>query len=105
MIYSRWNPVKGGYDYLEGGRDVALGDDLPKPVLSQTSAIGVASLQAGRDAPSGARYVGSGVLARGAIVPMSRGMLGSLTSLVPSWALWIAVGLGAGWYLTKRRVL
>jgi len=103
MIFSRWNPVQGGYDYFEGGKSIPLGDDLPKPRLSQSSPIGVASIDAGRSLSPGAEYVGSGPLARGQITPISRNSLGVLLpSYVPRWAVVALAGFFAGWWAKKK---
>jgi hypothetical protein len=72
VIYSRWRPDKGGYDYFESSERYAFSDDLPVPRLPEASSIGVSSLDAGRVPPKGARYVGSGRFAKGVIMPISR---------------------------------
>lgn len=79
MIYSRWRPDKGGYDYFESGERFGLGDDLPVPELPGSSAIGVSSITAGRLPKNGVlKPVGSGPVARGMIMPTSRAGLEGL---------------------------
>lgn len=109
MMYSRWRPDRGGYDYFEAAQRLGLGDDLPVPRLPAGTAIGVASTDIGRPAPAGMRHVGSGPTARGSILPLSRDGLSGLGSLVDSVPLWAAAGVfGVGlvavvWTLSKRK--
>lgn len=111
MIYSRWRPHAGDYDYFESPEQFPLADDLPVPRLPSGSSIGVASLEAGRAIPSTAVYRGSGKEARGMIAPNtgSGGGLGllNLIEYIPGWG-WLAIGISTGWYLwgrTKKRAL
>ena len=76
MIFSRWK-ADGGYDYFATTARKALGTDLPTPRLPQTSPIGVASTDIGRPMPAGARYIGTGELARGRVVGMSLSGMGT----------------------------
>jgi hypothetical protein len=103
VIYSKWLPATGGYEYFEAkGRDIPLGNDLPRPNLPAGTSIGVASIESGRDIPSGARKVGAGALARGMVAPTRRsGSLGSLTSAVPAPYAWFAGGLFTAWLIRK----
>lgn len=95
MIYSRWRPDTGGYDYFETSERVALADDLPTPSLLGGSPIGIPSVKCGRPLPSGAQPVGSGRQAKGVITPIDRTGLSGLDALgVPLWG-W-ALGLAAG---------
>lgn len=79
MIYSRWRPDQGGFDYFENSERRGLGDDLPVPRRGfSRSPIGTASVAIGRE-PSGAlRRVGSGPLAKGMVMPASKSGLASL---------------------------
>lgn len=72
MIYSKWRPDRGGYDYFQAAERRGLGDDLPTPRLRPVGPIGVPSTSAGRPMPSGVRRVGSGPIARGVIAPLDR---------------------------------
>lgn len=95
MIYSRWRPDKGGYDYFETSERYGLGDDLPVPTLTGGTGIGVPSVTAGRMPPAGAlRLVGSGKYARGMIMPTSReGLEGAGAIALPS--VWVMLGASA----------
>lgn len=103
MIYSRWRPDRGGYDYFESTERRPLGDDLPVPRLLPMGALGVASTDIGRRVPAGARYVGSGELARGSITPLSRsGLSGVVTFFqsIPTWLVFTG-GVTLGWLLRR----
>jgi len=95
VIYSRWRPDTGGYDYFETGERYALADDLPTPGILGAGPIGVSSLKCGRPIPSGARPAGSGRFAKGVIAPLDRtGLAGDgVLAGLPSWARY--VGLAA----------
>jgi hypothetical protein len=98
MIYSRWRPDTGGYDYFESPERYALADDLPTPSVFGGSAIGVSSLACGRKIPMGARPAGSGASAKGVIAPVSRAGLsgvGQTLLSAPTW-LWALGGAAAG---------
>jgi len=102
MIYSRWRPAKGGYDYYDASdKDIPMGNDLPKPSLPLGTDIGVASVDAGRVIPAGARYVGSGPDACGLIAPQKTSALGAVKSLIPTSYMLIAAGVVGGWFLAK----
>ena len=102
MIYSRWRPDTGGYDYFESpGTRFGLGDDLPVPRLTRVSERGACSTDVGRAIPSDARPIGSGPIARGMVAPMGRvqgGVLGAIdfTSGVAQVVIG-AVAIGAIW--------
>lgn len=98
MIYSRWRPDTGGYDYFETSERYGLSDDLPVPRLGGGSAIGVPSVDAGRQIPAGARFIGSGKFAKGVIAPVSRAGL-SGTGDLASNAAWVLAALAAAWLL------
>lgn len=105
MIYSRWDSHRGGYDYFEVPGSVAMGNDLPVPSLPRGTSIGVSSIEAGRPIPSGAKKKGHGELAVGLVAPIQKSALGDFTSSIPSWSLYVAIGVAVGWHLTKRKVL
>lgn len=91
MIYSRWRPDKGGYDYFESSERYGLGDDLPVPRLPAGTSIGVSSVLAGRVPPAGValRPLGSGAFARGMVMPTSRAGLQGLGFMgaLPVWGI------------------
>jgi hypothetical protein len=98
MIYSRWRPDKGGYDYFESGERFGLGDDLPTPKLPGGTSIGVSSVTAGRTPKNGVLTpAGSGPMARGMIMPTSRDGLQGLGAFsnVSTWSL-VALAALAG---------
>jgi hypothetical protein len=108
MIFSRWRPDTGGYDYFDSpSTRYGLGDDLPVPNLPKTSPLGVASTDIGRSVPSDARLVGSGPLARGMVAPMNKsGLKGlGLDFTTSGWKFVGAVlaGVGLGFLLGKGR--
>jgi len=104
MIYSRWRPAKGGYDYFEASGEIPLGNDLPIPKLSGGTAIGVPSINVGRDMPAGARFIGTGPLARGMVAPtVSRMSLSGIVDSVPSPYLFICLGIVIGWWALEKR--
>jgi hypothetical protein len=94
VIYSRWRPDRGGYDYFESRERYGLGDDLPVPTLSGSSAIGVSSITAGRTARGPLVPVGSGPTARGMILPTSRDGLRGLGVLGATPVTLIYGGVG-----------
>jgi hypothetical protein len=103
VIYSRWRPDRGGYDYFESGERRGLGDDMPVPRIIATTELGAASTEVGRRAPTLSRFAGSGEIARGAIVPLDRGGLSGLATVldaVPAWVL-VAAGITLGWVLGR----
>jgi hypothetical protein len=106
MLYSRWRPHSGDYEYFESSEQVPLADDLPVPKLLGGTAIGVSSLVAGRKMPSGSVYRGTGPHARGMIVPSGASSSGlgllNLIEYIPGWG-WLAIGLSTGWYLWGRK--
>jgi len=75
--YSRPNP-DGTYEYFEVPGMLAIGNDLPVPVLSAASELGVPSIEAGRPVPANARHVGRGRRAMGLIAPMDDSMVTEL---------------------------
>jgi hypothetical protein len=79
MIFSRWRPDTGGYDYFDSpSTRYGLGDDLPVPRLPATSPLGVASTDIGRAIPVDGKLIGSGPIARGMVAPMNRSGLKGL---------------------------
>lgn len=108
MIFSRWRPDTGGYDYFNSpSTRYGLGDDLPIPRLPRTSDLGVASTDIGREIPSDATLIGSGPIARGMVAPMNKaGLKGlGLAWTDPGVKLGAAIlaGLGLGFLLGKAR--
>lgn len=110
MIFSRWRPDTGGYDYLNSpSTRFGLGDDLPVPVLPTIPALGMkiaCSTDVGRAIPADAAPSGSGPIARGMLAPMGKVGTGlgsfdlSATSTKVGVAILCAVGLG---YLVGRK--
>lgn len=102
MIYSRWRPDRGGYDYFESSERIGIANDMPVPTSGGGTNLGVASVTVGRRPSGPVRYIGSGALARGAIMPTdTTGLSGlDLFSKLPSWA-WLAVGGALGWALSR----
>ncbi len=108
MIFSRWRPDTGGYDYLDSpSTRFGLGDDLPVPRLTNTTELGVASTDIGRPIPDDARLMGSGPIARGMVAPMStKGLMGlglDWSSSPVKFGAAVLVGLGLGFLLGKAR--
>jgi hypothetical protein len=106
MIYSRWRPASGGYDYFKANdRDIPLANDLPVPVLPRGTDIGVASIVAGRPVPAGATHVGAGEVAVGLIAPAAKSSLqGAITGAIPSNYLYMAAGVVLGCFVFTKRV-
>jgi hypothetical protein len=93
MIYSRWRPDIGGYDYFSAPARLGLGDDLPIPTLPRGTDIGVASTDIGRPAPSGLSHIGTGPTPRGSILPLSRDGLSGVAGMMGGVPLWVALGV------------
>jgi len=105
MIYSKWKPSKGGYDYYQSNeKDIPLGNDLPVPVLPAGTDIGVASIDCGRPIPMGSKRVGSGTEPAGMIAPTEHSAVGALTSVFPTNYLYMAAGVFAGWLVFTKKV-
>jgi hypothetical protein len=113
MIYSRWKPDTGGFEYLEVPGSLNINDDLPTPELRPATKIGVPSIEAGRPVPAGAQVIGEGDAAVGVIAPVDRARivrrtrsLAGLDGGPSSTVLWFAAG-AAGvallWYVAKKR--
>lgn len=76
VIYSRWDPSAGVYEYFESSERPGLNDDLAPPPMPRSTQIGVPSTECGRLLPPGAVEVGSGERAEGLIaVPAGVDML------------------------------
>ena len=108
MIFSRWRPDTGGYDYFDSpSTRYGLGDDLPVPRLPKTSPLGTASTDIGRAIPVDGKVIGSGPLARGMVAPMDRsGLRGlglALSDSSVKFGVAILVGIGLGFLLGKMR--
>jgi hypothetical protein len=102
MIYSRWRPDEGGYDYFAVDLTQNINDDLPAPELESATKIGVPSIEAGRPIPAGARKVGSGDEALGLMAPVDANRivrrtrsLGALT-LPEGVSPWLFAAAGVG---------
>ncbi len=79
MIYSRWRPDQGGYDYYQTGERRGLGDDLPIPRRGfSMSPIGTASVSIGREPKGRLRKSGKGEKAMGMVLPASKAGLSGL---------------------------
>ncbi len=109
MIFSRWRPDTGGYDYFDSpSTRFGLGDDLPVPRLPKVHALGACSTDIGRALPIDAQKVGSGPIARGMVAPMGR-VGGSLLSGIDfadggiKVALFALLALGAGFLIGSGR--
>jgi hypothetical protein len=113
VIYSRWKPDTGGYEYLRASGSLNLNDDLPTPELQPATKIGVPSIEAGRPVPSGAVVVGEGDVAVGIIAPVDASRIVRRTRSLagvdgaPSGTLlWFAAGAAGAallWYVAKKR--
>lgn len=107
MIFSRWRPDRGGYDYFDSpSTRFGLGDDLPIPQLKNTTELGVASTDIGRAMPSDAAFVGEGPTAHGMLSPMSTSGLQGVDFTSPTSKLVMAVlaGLGLGYLIGKKKI-
>lgn len=109
LLYSRWRPETGGYDYFESDETPEpLGNDLPMPKLVPVGGIGVPSVEAGRTLPDSAVYVGSGGAAQGVIArTVNNGTtIGALTRITTSPVACFAAGaalVGVLWFVTSRK--
>lgn len=110
MIFSRWKPDTGGYDYFDSpSTRYGLGDDLPVPRFPTIRALGMdigCSTDIGRPLPLDAQPMGSGELARGMVAPMGRvGGLGALdfTSATAKAVLCVVVALGVGLFVGSKK--
>ena len=113
MIYSRWRPDTGGYDYLETSGTQNINDDLPTPELPKATKIGVPSIEAGRPVPAGAQKVGEGDVAVGLVAPVDESRivrrtrsLAGVDGAPSSAVLWFAAGAAGAallWYVAKKR--
>lgn len=104
MMYSRWVPDKGTYEHFNvPGERRGMGDDLPVPRLRARSPIGIASTDAGRPLPAGAKPAGSGSVPKGCIVPSDRSVLsgGDVANQLQAagWVIAGILGLAVGYYL------
>ena len=104
MLYSRWRPDKGGYDYFESDERFGLADDLPVPAPSGGTEIGAPLTEAGRQPRGALRQAGSGAFAKGTILPLSRAGLGDAQlSINFSTTIMFIAGAVLGWWLRGRR--
>lgn len=108
IVYSRWDPAHGTYDYFQADQSPGLNDDLPVPSLPPSTELGVPSTDCGRPIPSGAEYVGTGEWAVGMIaIPAGVDQLGlSEQPLNTRSMLWLlgagALGVGVGAFIARR---
>lgn len=104
MIYSCFNQKAGLYRYFQDGKQHAINADLPVPSLPKNAGrVGVASIDAARPFPSGAKPIGHGWHARGIVVQCPKGGLGAADSERSQiWLAALAVVVGVGLYLHGR---
>lgn len=97
MIYSRWSPTDGQYDYYEAPMLQGLNDDLPEPRLPAPTELGVPSVECGRPMPAGARHTGRGELPKGLIThPAGIELFGALGLTIDRIAVgWFFAGVAA----------
>lgn len=112
MIYSCFDPQTGLYDYHQDDRTIPINGDLPVPRLPHATQLGVASIEAGRPLPSGARPVGRGWHAKGQVVQCGRGNGMGAFDAEGAWSwftgggwAWVAGGFAAVWVLQRGRIL
>lgn len=105
MIYSRWDPATGQFDYFESTERFGLNDDLPIPKMPPPTKLGVPSVECGRPMPRDARRVGSGVLAQGSVVPPAAVQLAASIGSLGQWMgnpwVMLAAGVAAGVAVTS----
>lgn len=107
MIFSRWRPDRGGYDYFDSpSTRFGLGDDLPVPQLKNTTELGVASTDIGRSMPSDASFVGEGPTPRGMMAPMDTSTLQGIdfTSSTSKLVMAVLAALGLGYLIGKKKI-
>jgi hypothetical protein len=98
MIYSKWRPVDGKYDYFKSNDQVGLGDDMPLPPAPITrSPIGVASVSIGRRPKGFSRHVGTGEMALGSVMPTTSMSIGSIDKSTVMTGLALLAGLVIGY--------
>ena len=107
MKYSKWRADRGGYDVFEdkGGQSIDLGNDLPTPNLSQSSPIGVSSVDAGRKSSGRLVKIGTSQFPQGSVLATKGSDLGSILSEVPGGSggvVMMLLGLGLGWLVGRR---
>lgn len=104
MIYSRWRPESGVYDYYQVAGGIPLGNDLPTPDLPAGTSIGVSSVDIGRRMPASARHIGSGKDPRGMVTPVSAlSGLGAISMSIGFGEIaMVAGGALLGWWLRGR---
>lgn len=107
MIYSAFDDKSGLYDYYVGIGDVPINADLPTPRLPASAGkVGVASIEAARALPAGAKFVGRGWHARGVLARRGGALSGGTPADAWIWVKeggwkWIAGGLAVVW-LARR---
>jgi hypothetical protein len=98
MIYSRWRPDVGGYDYFEDARTLNLNDDLDTPSLPRGTPLGVPSIECGRPIPADAVHAGEGDVVIGVVSPVDPAKLVRRTRSLGAIALgstWRGYAIGA----------
>ena len=105
MIYSKWRPSDGKYEYFEDSSQIGLGDDMPVPsVPMMGSPIGVASVVLGRKPTGGFRRVGEGEAAIGAVMPTVSGSLGIMPDRATvSLGVALLSGIVIGYLMKEHR--
>lgn len=79
MRYSCFDDASGVYRVFEDGHRVAVNGDLPIPRAGKEAGrVGIPAIEAGRDLPPQARYVGNSWLASGLVVRCGPQPLGAV---------------------------
>lgn len=102
VIYSRWDPSSGLYDYFESPERPGLNDDLAVPPMPAPTDLGVPSTECGRSLPSGATHVGTGEFAEGLMaapagVDLLAGGIPGVNGQTYGWLLLAFVGGALTW--------
>lgn len=88
MVYSVWNQSKKAYDYYKAGKPLnRVNASAPKHIPN--TKLGATLTQASWPLPAGARYLGSGEIAKGRIA-MKKGFAGlGATEGGPGAVFWL----------------
>lgn len=112
MIYSRYRPDVGGYEYFRAAESYNRNDDLPTPELPPASKIGVPSIEAGRPIPPNAVKVGEGEVAVGLLAPVdesrvvrrTRSLAGvDMPQGATKWVAGAVIGVAVIWLVARKR--
>jgi len=108
MIFSRFDPSSGLYDYYDAPSSVhGLADDLPVPELGPGTPLGVPSVEVGRSLPNDGRHIGRGERAQGVVMPQGNSSaLGDWNPMTwhPATITLAALGIALGFdYLRGHR--